>query len=122
MQQSNPSCFCRQTNPHIVEETQSQIKNQTLFDEMANFYKIMGDSTRLKIIFALMQSELCVNDIATMLEMTKSSISHQLKKMRMAKIVKNRKVGKEVYYCLDDHHMVEIYKLTQIHLSHGNEA
>lgn len=122
MQQSNPSFLCRQTNPHIVEETQSQIKNQTIFDEMANFYKIMGDSTRLKIIFALMQSELCVNDIATMLEMTKSSISHQLKKMRMAKIVKNRKVGKEVYYCLDDHHMVEIYKLTQIHLSHGNEA
>ena len=83
---------------------------------IADFYKALSDSTRIRIINALSVGELCVCDIAKLLNMTKSAISHQLRYLREMDIVKNRKEGKEVFYVLADEHVKTIFTLTAIHL------
>lgn len=91
--------------------------DEFLYD-LSDFFKLFGDSTRLKIIFSLMDKELCVNDISTELGMSQSSISHQLKILRQNKIVKNRKTGKQVFYSLDDEHVSSIIIQGVEHLQH----
>ncbi len=88
--------------------------------DLSDFFKLFGDSTRLKIIFCLMDRELCVNDLAQSLEMSQSSISHQLKILRQNKVVKNRKDGKQVFYSLDDEHVSSILIQGVEHLGHRN--
>lgn len=88
--------------------------------DLSDFFKLFGDSTRLKIIFCLMNGELCVNDLAQSLEMSQSSISHQLKILRQNKVVKNRKEGKQVFYSLDDDHVSSILTQGIEHLEHRN--
>jgi len=111
-------CDCRMINPRVVEETRAKIEEVKIFSKMADFYKIMGDETRMKIIYALMQNELCVNDIANVVSMSKSSVSHQLRKLREYGVLKNRRDGKEVYYSLDDDHVVEIFSTSLSHIQH----
>ena len=79
---------------------------------------MLADATRCKIIFALKQNEMCVCDLANVLSMTKSSVSHQLSKMRQSGVVKCRREGKEVYYSLDDEHISEIFTITMKHIRH----
>lgn len=86
--------------------------------DLSIFFKVFGDPTRLKIIFSLMDTELCVNDISKELEMSQSSISHQLKILRESNIVKNRKIGKQVFYSLDDDHVYSIITQGVDHLQH----
>lgn len=88
---------------------------------IAEFYKIMGDPTRLKILSALDQSELCVSDLALIVEISRSAISHQLKSLKTAKLVKSRKDGKTVYYSLDDDHIHSLIQVAFEHLCHENE-
>lgn len=78
--------------------------------EVSNLFKVLGDKTRVKIISVLSQQELCVTDIASLLNMSHSAISHQLKVLRDARLVKYHKVGKTVLYSLVDDHVVTIYK------------
>ena len=111
-------CDCNSINEEIVENTKKAMLNDTQFCDLADFYKIMGDFTRCKIIFALQQNEMCVCDLANVLSMTKSSVSHQLAKMRTNGVVKCRKDGKSVYYSLDDDHVKEIFETTLIHIRH----
>ena len=111
-------CDCNSINEEIVENTKKAMLNDTQFCDLADFYKIMGDFTRCKIIFALRQNEMCVCDLANVLSMTKSSVSHQLAKMRTNGVVKCRKDGKSVYYSLDDDHVKEIFETTIIHIKH----
>ena len=92
--------------------------DEYLFSKLAEFFKILGDITRAKILFALDQNEMCVCDIANVLGMTKSSISHQLGTLRRAGIVKCRKQGKEVYYMLDDEHVSRLFELGIEHIEH----
>lgn len=87
-------------------------------DEMAAFYKVIGDKTRVKILYVLVDGELCVQEIAEKLDMTHSAISHQLSKLRKYRLIKSRREGKEIYYSLDDEHVLEIFKLTLQHLQH----
>lgn len=87
-------------------------------DEMAAFYKVIGDKTRVKILYVLVDGELCVQEIAEKLDMTHSAISHQLSKLRKYRLIKSRREGKEMYYSLDDEHVLEIFKLTLQHLQH----
>ncbi|AWB45580.1 transcriptional regulator [Paenibacillus sp. CAA11] len=87
--------------------------------EMANLYKTLGDPTRIKIIHALSQSELCVHDLTEVLDMGQSAVSHQLRFLRNLRIVKRRKVGKTVFYSLDDEHVQEIFMQTMEHLKHS---
>ena len=86
----------------------------TLYD-VAELFKIFGDSTRIRILSALSESELCVCDIGSVLNMTKSAVSHQLRILRQTKLVKNRRRGKEVYYSLDDEHVAMIINLALEH-------
>ena len=74
-------------------------------DLISNFFKMLADNTRLKILLFLGDDEICVNDIAQGIHMTKSAVSHQLALLRSARLIKNRKVGKEVYYSLSDNHV-----------------
>lgn len=83
---------------------------------VTELFKILGDETRTKIIALLSQGERCVCEISEALGMTKSAISHQLKVLRMARLVKPRKVGKEVYYSFYDHHIMKIYDLAVEHV------
>ena len=86
--------------------------------EIADLFKTLGDPTRVKIIHALSQSELCVHDLTQVLEMGQSAISHQLRFLRNMRIVKRRKVGKTVFYSLDDDHVEQVFVQTMEHLKH----
>lgn len=111
-------CDCKPINERLVEETKGKMLSDASYDKIAEFFKIVGDTTRCKIVTALSNSEMCVGDIANVLSMSKSSISHQLTKMKTAGVVKSRKSGKEVYYSLDDEHVAEIFALTVEHMEH----
>lgn len=82
-------------------------KDEDIYD-LADFYKLFADSTRLKILIALEEEELCVSDLATILDMGQSAISHQLRVLKQGRLVKNRRDGKVIYYQLDDDHIKEI--------------
>lgn len=90
-------------------------KDELIYD-LAEFFKVFADSTRMKIIYALIEKELCVCDIATIVGTTQSAISHQLRVLKQSKLVKFRKEGKEVFYSLDDDHIVEIVKKGREHI------
>ena len=91
------------------------LEEDILFD-VSDFFKILGDSTRAKIMWALDKSEMCVCDLAVLLGMTKSAISHQLKVLREANLVKFRKMGKMVMYSLDDDHVKTIFEMALEHV------
>ena len=92
------------------------INDDTLY-RLADLFKVFGDPTRIRILYVLSVEELCVQDIADRLSMTQSAISHQLRVLRAARIVKYRKDGKMVYYSIDDEHIAEIIGTTIYHLS-----
>ena len=111
-------CDCNVVHEEAVKSALSQMPDDALIQEMSSFFRIMGDSTRCKIINALLCSEMCVCDLANVLSMSKSSISHQLAKMRESGVVKCRRDGKEIYYSLDDEHVAEIFETTITHIKH----
>lgn len=111
-------CDCRPINQEQISSAKNKMFSSDVYDNVAAFFKIVGDSTRCKIISILTDTEMCVGDISNVLSMTKSSISHQLSKMKDQGVVKSRKKGKEVYYSLDDEHVAEIFSLTVDHISH----
>lgn len=110
------SCECSIIHEDVVERVGKQMLPLELRAEMADFYKIMGDNTRISILHALSFSEMCVCDISTLLQMNQSAISHQLKTLRQTRLVKNRREGKVVYYSLNDNHVQQIIELVRIHL------
>lgn len=111
---------CETTIVHeqTVKNVEQKIPDEELLYDVAELFKIFGDSTRIRILSALLSEELCVCDIGTLLNMTKSAVSHQLRILRQAKLVKNRRSGKEIYYSLDDDHVASIINLA---LEHAKE-
>lgn len=107
-------------NTIIHTEVVNKVKEKMLDDDklidLAELFKVFGDSTRMKIICALLQSELCVCDLASVIGSTVSAVSHQLRLLKQSKLVKYRKDGKTVYYSLDDNHIYEIFKKGCEHL------
>jgi ArsR family transcriptional regulator len=85
---------------------------------ISSFFKVLGDETRLRILYALYEKELYVNDLCAQLSMTKSAISHQLHLLKAEGLVRARREGKNVYYSLDDQHVVDILRVTQTHVAH----
>lgn len=83
--------------------------NETELYDLAEFFKVFGDSTRIKILFVLFETEMSVGDIATALDMTQSAISHQLKILKTSKLVKSRREGKSIFYSLADEHVKTIF-------------
>ena len=101
---------CNCVNADIIKLVKHKMIDDDILIDVSEFFKIFGDSTRIKIINALIHSEMCVCDIAYLLGMTHSAISHQLRILKQAKIVKYKKIGKMVYYMLDDTHIEKIFK------------
>ncbi len=114
-------CDCNVIHQDIVDKIKNQMPDEKTFDNLAEFFKLIGDPTRLKILFALDKEEVCVCDIANTLSMSKSSISHQLAVLRKSEIIKCRKQGKEVYYTLDDNHINEVFEIALNHINHKNK-
>ena len=111
-------CDCNVIHENVVEDVKSKMLDNEFITEISTFFKILGDNTRVKILFALDHNEMCVCDIANVLKMTKSSISHQLSYLKDLNIVKSRKSGKEVYYSLDDEHVKEVFEVAISHIEH----
>ncbi len=109
---------CSPTNLEIVNKTIPKMPDMKILYELSDFFKVMGDSTRIQLLWALDINEMCVGDLAVLLNMTKSAVSHQLKILRTAKLVKATKQGKNVYYSLDDNHVKTILEKA---LEHTNE-
>ena len=107
---------CTILHVDVVNEVKKKIPQDEMIYDLAEFFKVFADSTRMKIIFALMENELCVCDIANIVQTTQSAISHQLRLLKQSKLVKFRKEGKVVYYSLDDEHISQIVKKGREHI------
>ena len=92
----------------VIEDVKKQLPDDEKLYDLADFFRIFGDSTRIKILYVLLQSEMCVYDIATLLGMTQSAISHQLRLLKQMQLVKFRREGKTVFYALSDSHIENI--------------
>jgi ArsR family transcriptional regulator, lead/cadmium/zinc/bismuth-responsive transcriptional repressor len=110
MKKDDMFCDCEVIHSNVVEAVKKKMPDETELYDLSDFFKILGDSTRAKIICALDENELCVCDLAVLLGMTKSAISHQLSILRQNNLVKNRREGKVVYYSLADDHIKEIFE------------
>ena len=109
-------CEHEHTHSEIVEQVEKGMPREDVIYDVAELFKVFGDSTRTKILTALFESEMCVCDIGKLLNMTKSAISHQLRILRQSKLVKARKSGKEVFYSLADKHVKVIFKMAIDHV------
>ncbi len=105
-------------DPELVKRAEVFLENSDIYEYMSVFFKTFGDETRLKIIALLSETELCVNDLANVLDMKQSAISHQMRLLKNARLVKQRKDGKLVYYSLDDDHVKQIFEIGKEHVSH----
>lgn len=106
--EDHPSCTHKELHPALIQAAEKQMVEEEILYDLAELFKVFGDSTRIKILFVLFQSEMCVCDIAELLHMTQSAISHQLRVLKQAKLVKYRREGKTVFYALADHHVKTI--------------
>ena len=105
-------------DPMRVKQVKQNMPREELLYDTADFFKIFGDSTRLKILFALQDAELCVGDLSEVLGMNQSAVSHQLRILRQNDVVKFRKKGKTVFYSLDDDHIEELVSHGLSHMAH----
>ena len=114
----NNVCDCNIIHQNIVNSVKNKMWQENRFIKVSDFFKVLGDLTRLKIVYALDNNEMCVCDIANLLNMTKSSISHQLALLKSNGLVKARKIGKEVMYTLDDSHVKDVFEIARDHIIH----
>ncbi|TCO74613.1 ArsR/SmtB family transcription factor [Marinisporobacter balticus] len=111
-------CSCTVIHEDIVNKIKKRMPQQENLYELAEFFKVFGDTTRIKILCVLFEEEMCVCDIAAVLGMNQSAISHQLRVLKQARLVKYRKEGKSVYYSLDDDHVKNIFDQGLNHIIH----
>jgi ArsR family transcriptional regulator len=111
------SCSCTTIHDDIILKIKANMLEDTTLYDLAELFKVFGDTTRVKILYALFNSEMCVCDIAALLGMTSSAISHQLRVLKQARLVKYRKEGKIVYYSLDDDHIKQIFDQGLLHIN-----
>ena len=101
-------CECVHIHESIVTKVEERMPQEEELSDLAEFFRVFGDTTRIRILYVLMCSEMCVCDIATLLNMTQSAISHQLRILKQMALVKNRREGKTVFYSLADSHIKTI--------------
>ena len=118
---TNLMCDCNIIHENKVKKSKKNMLKLKTIEDMSNFFKILAEPTRIKILNTLDNNEMCVCDIANVLNMTKSTISHQLNILRINNIVRNKKIGKEVYYTLDDEHVKEVFEIALSHIGHKGE-
>lgn len=109
-------CDCDIIHSDVVNSVQRNMPQDSELYDLSDFFKVLGDSTRAKIMWALDEHELCVCDLAALLNMTKSAISHQLRALREANLVINRRDGKNIYYALADDHVRQIFEMGLEHI------
>ncbi len=109
MKKSLSVCDCTEVHGDIVDKVKNNMPQEEILYDLAELFKVFGDTTRVKILYALFESEMCVCDIVDLLGMTQSAISHQLRVLKQARLVKFRKEGKVVFYSLDDSHINRIF-------------
>jgi ArsR family transcriptional regulator len=110
-------CDCNVIHEDIVNNVHEKMPEDEQLYDLAELFKVFGDTTRIKILWALAESEMCVCDISVLLNMTQSAISHQLRVLKQARLVKYKKEGKVVYYSLDDAHVKQIFNQGLIHIN-----
>jgi ArsR family transcriptional regulator, lead/cadmium/zinc/bismuth-responsive transcriptional repressor len=110
---------CEQTCIHTdtIKKIQPRMPEDSFVYDLSDFFKVLGDSTRVRILHALSLSEMCVCDLACLLDMNQSAVSHQLKVLKMTRLVKSRKDGKVAYYMLADEHVRDIFECGAQHIS-----
>lgn len=101
-------CECTYVHEEVVKDVTSHMPDDEKIYDLADFFKVFADSTRIKILYVLLCSEMCVCDLAETLHMTQSAISHQLRVLKQMDLVKNRRDGKTIYYSLSDNHISTI--------------
>lgn len=114
--QELPCCGEDLVHRDTVEHVRSLLPKDEVLYDLAELFKIFGDSTRVKILYALLESELCVCDIAKLMEVSQSAVSHQLRVLKSSKLVKFRREGKTVYYSLADEHVIRILSQGMEHI------
>ena len=110
-------CECLHVHKELEERLMQEIPEEEKLGELASFFKVFGDVTRIRILYALLCSEMCVCDLAQVLHMTQSAISHQLAVLKKSKLVKYRREGKTVFYSLSDGHVRTIIDQGMEHVS-----
>ncbi|MDD2372346.1 MAG: metalloregulator ArsR/SmtB family transcription factor [Syntrophomonadaceae bacterium] len=112
-----PSCSSNVVHEEIVARVNEEMPREESLYDLAELFKVFGDTTRVKILYALFAAEMCVCDIAALLNMSQSAISHQLRVLKQARLVKFRRQGKVVYYSLDDDHVKQIFDQGLTHIN-----
>jgi len=126
MQQQNQdidaamACVTKGIHEEIVSYVRKRIPKSSRLSELADLFKLFGDGTRIGILWALSESEMCVCDICALLKMKQPAVSHQLKNLKQTRIVKNRRDGKVIYYSLDDDHIRKLLNLGMEHVLETN--
>ena len=110
-------CDCNVIHENIVNTVKDKMPPTKNFTELSSLFKVFGDTTRIKILWALTESEMCVCDLSALLGVSQSAISHQLRTLRAARLVKNRRDGKVIYYSLNDHHIKNIFDEGMHHIN-----
>ena len=116
LEEENENYEIKAIHKDIVERVEKTMPEEEVVYDLADFFKILGDTTRMRILSALFQEEMCVYDIANLLKMTQSAISHQLRVLKQGRFVKYRKEGKIVYYSLEDDHIKHIVEQVMTHI------
>lgn len=111
-------CDCDMIHEETVENTRGRMQAESEYLRLAALFKMFGDGTRVKILHALELSEMCVCDLAALLGVTKSAVSHQLKALRLANLVKSRRDGQVIFYSLADDHVKYILDIGFDHIHH----
>lgn len=111
-----PSCEYMHAHEELVQKVNEIMPNEETLYDLAELYKVFGDSTRIKILYVLFEAEMCVCDIAQLLNMSMSAISHQLRVLKQAELVKFRREGKTIFYSLADDHVRAIINQGMEHI------
>lgn len=115
-EENAPKCDYIHAHPDIIDSVNTRMPDEELLYDLAELFKVFGDSTRIKILYVLLESEMCVCDIAQLLNMTQSAISHQLRILKQNRLVKFRREGKTIFYSLLDEHVCSILSQGMEHL------
>ncbi|WMJ22437.1 metalloregulator ArsR/SmtB family transcription factor [Paludicola sp. MB14-C6] len=122
MEQNKDLCEVRHVHKETIDHTLANMPSEEEMLTLADCFKILSDTTRLKIVLALLENELCVCDICHVVSLSQSAVSHQLRVLRAARLAKYRKEGKMVFYSIDDDHVASIIKQAIEHISHTHIA
>jgi len=122
LDEKRDSCECNVIHEDIVNKVKKNMPKEEHLYDLAELFKVFGDTTRIKILYALFASEMCVCDIAALINMTQSAVSHQLRVLKQARLVKYRKEGKVVYYSLEDDHIKQIFDQGYMHITENESG